>query len=69
MSDFDLYGIFIPSFLVQAIIAYFIYILVSKLTKGLIESGWIAFSGVFNLCLYVLCLVLIHYIFIWFTLE
>ncbi|MBF7682790.1 DUF1656 domain-containing protein [Acinetobacter sp. B5B] len=69
MSDFNLYGVFIPSFLVQAILAYLLFLLVSRCTRVCVERGWIMFVGVFHLCLYVLCLLCVHYIFIWFTVK
>ncbi|ESK38350.1 DUF1656 domain-containing protein [Acinetobacter nectaris] len=66
MSDFDIYGVFVPSFLVQAILAYILFLCVGKITDKLIRDGWVAFSGLFNLCLYLLCLLGIHQAFVWF---
>lgn len=65
MSDFDLYGVFIPSFLVQAILAYFLFVALTYVTDRFDQKGWIAFSGLFKLCLYLLCLLLVHQVFIW----
>lgn len=63
MSDFDVYGVFVPSFLVQAILAYFIFMLFSYVADRLIDmQGW---TGLFKLCLYLLCLLLVHQVFIW----
>ncbi|MBF7691024.1 MULTISPECIES: DUF1656 domain-containing protein [Acinetobacter] len=66
MSDFDIYGVFVPSFLIQAILAYLLFVCVRKVTDRQIQNGWIAFSGVFNLCLYLVCLLVIHQIFVYF---
>lgn len=64
MSDFDLYGIFVPSFLVQAVLAYLIFILIRPFANRCIEQGWVIFLGLFNLCLYLICLFIVHQIFI-----
>lgn len=65
MNDFDLYGVFIPSFLVQALIAYLIFLLATYITDRFDKKGWIAFSGLFKLCLYLVCLLLVHQVFVW----
>ncbi|GAB3051770.1 DUF1656 domain-containing protein [Acinetobacter apis] len=64
MSDFDIYGIFVPSFLIQAILAYVIFVMIRPLTSRFIEQGWVIFLGLFNLCLYLICLFIVHQIFI-----
>lgn len=61
MSDFDLYGVFVPSFLIQAILAYFVFVLMSYLTDRLDMQGW---TGLFKLCLYLVCLLLVHQVFV-----
>lgn len=64
MGELNLYGVYIPTFLVQAILAYIVFRIVGILTNRLIEKGWIGFPGIFNLSLYVLILMLIHSLFI-----
>lgn len=67
MAEFNLYGVFVPSFLIQAILAYIIFLLLGRGTDRLIQQGWIAFPGVFNLSLYMVCLLLTHWVFAQFS--
>ncbi|WP_130803647.1 DUF1656 domain-containing protein [Acinetobacter ihumii] len=66
MGELNLYGVYIPTLLIQAILAYVLFRLVSLLTNRLIASGWIGFPGIFNLSLYILILLLVHYVFLLF---
>lgn len=65
MGEFNAYGVYIPSFLIQAICAFVLFKLVTFWTDRLIAKGWIGFPGVFNLSLYILLLMCMHWIFIW----
>lgn len=64
MGEFNFYDIYIPTLLVQAIIAYVIFRLLSPVINRLTAQGWIAFPSIFHLCFYVLLLWLIHEIFV-----
>jgi len=65
MAEINLYGIYIPILLVQAIIAYILFRLVRPVTDRLAERGWIAVPGIFNLCFYLGILLLVHGLFVW----
>lgn len=67
MGEFNLYGVFVPSFLIQAILAYIGFLLLGRGTDRLIQQGWIAFPWVFNLSLYMVCLLLTHWVFAQFS--
>lgn len=64
MGELNVYGIYIPVFLIQAICAYVVFKLVSILSDRWIDQGWIALSGVFNLCLYLVLLMGVHEVFL-----
>lgn len=66
MGEIDLYGVYIPTLLIQAILAFVLFKMVTLGTNQLIAKGWIGFPGVFNLSLYILLLMLIHWIFVLF---
>ncbi|ENW06429.1 MULTISPECIES: DUF1656 domain-containing protein [Acinetobacter] len=65
MGEINVYGIYIPILLVQAIIAYVIFKLMSPLIDRLVAKEWIALPSIFNLCFYLGLLLLVHWIFIW----
>ncbi len=50
MGEFNVYGIYVPSLLVQALLAYICFRGLSPLTNKLIAQGWIALPSIFNLC-------------------
>ena len=62
MGEFNVYGIYVPSLLVQALLAYICFRGLSPLTNKLIAQGWIALPSIFNLCFYLLLLLVIHQI-------
>lgn len=64
MGELNVYGIYIPVFLMQAICAYVVFKLVSILSDRWIDQGWIALPGVFNLCLYLVLLMGVHEVFL-----
>ncbi|NAR36843.1 DUF1656 domain-containing protein [Acinetobacter haemolyticus] len=65
MGEINLYGIYIPILLVQAIIAYVLFKFASPLTDRLIAKGWIALPSIFNLCFYLGLLLFVHGLFVW----
>lgn len=64
MGEFNFYDIYIPTLLIQALIAYVILKLLGGIIQKWVVQGWIALPGVFNLCLYLILLLLVHQIFI-----
>ncbi|MPW45670.1 DUF1656 domain-containing protein [Acinetobacter guerrae] len=64
MGELNLYGVYVPTLLIQAILAYVLFKIVTLATNRLIEAGWIGFSGIFNLSLYVLMLMIVHWVFL-----
>lgn len=50
MGEFNVYGIYVPALLVQAIFAYICFRWLSPLTNKWIAQGWIALPSIFNLC-------------------
>jgi hypothetical protein len=48
MGEINVYGIYIPILLVQAIIAYVLFKFLSPLIYLLVMKGWIALPSIFN---------------------
>jgi hypothetical protein len=65
MGEMNLYGIYIPILLVQAIIAYVLFKFASPLIDRLVVKGWIALPSIFNLCFYLGLMLLVHWLFVW----
>lgn len=63
MGEFNLYGVYVPTFLVQAILAYLLLKIVNLVTDRWATQGWIALPSIFNLCIYVLLLWGVHHLF------
>jgi len=62
MGEINVYGIYIPILLVQAIIAYVLFKLMSPLIDRLVMRGWIVLTNIFNLCLYLGLLLCMHWL-------
>lgn len=65
MGEMNIYGIYFPILLVQAIIAYVLFKVMSPLIDRLMVKGWIALPSIFNLCFYLGLLLLVHGLFVW----
>ncbi|ENV10796.1 DUF1656 domain-containing protein [Acinetobacter sp. NIPH1876] len=65
MGEMNLYGVYIPILLVQAIVAYVLFKLLSPLVDRLVIKGWIALPSIFNLCFYLGLMLLVHCLFVW----
>ena len=65
MGELNLYGVYVPVLLIQAILAYIIFKVVVLAIDRLDEKNWIALPSIFNLCIYLILLYLIHWVFIW----
>jgi len=64
MGELNLYGVYVPILLIQSILAYLLLQIVMLATDRLVDQGWIAWPCIFNLCLYVLLIFLVHWLFI-----
>lgn len=64
MGEVNFYGVYIPILLIQSILAYGLLRIVMIATDRLVEQEWIAWPSIFNLCLYVVLLFLVHGLFI-----
>ena len=64
MGELNLYGVYVPILLIQSILAYVLLKIVMIGTDRLVEQGWIAWPSIFNLCLYIVLLFLVHWLFI-----
>ncbi|ENX59308.1 MULTISPECIES: DUF1656 domain-containing protein [Acinetobacter] len=65
MGEMNLYGVYIPILLVQAIVAYVLFKLLSPLVDRLVIKGWIALPSIFNLCFYLGLMLMVHCLFVW----
>ncbi|WP_445114814.1 DUF1656 domain-containing protein [Acinetobacter sp. WZC-1] len=65
MGELNIYGVYVPILLVQAILAYALLRLSAVVTDKFIIDGWIAMPAVFSLGLYLILLWLMHGLFIW----
>ncbi|WOE31294.1 MULTISPECIES: DUF1656 domain-containing protein [unclassified Acinetobacter] len=64
MGELNIYGVYVPVLLIQAIIAYLILRLVMILMDRWATQTWIAFPGIFYLAFYIVILWLIHWVFL-----
>jgi predicted PurR-regulated permease PerM len=55
-GEIDLYGIFVPSLLIQALLAYLVLYLCEPSLDRLQAKGWIIMPSLFNLLLYIIIL-------------
>ena len=65
MGEFNVYGIYVPTLLVQGLVAYCLLWFITRYTDRWMEQGSDAFLGLFNFCLYLVLLLLVHWLFIW----
>lgn len=64
MGELNLYGVYVPILLIQSILAYLLLQIVMLATDRLVDQGWITWPDIFNLCLYVVLIFLLHWLFI-----
>ena len=64
MGELNLYGVYVPILLIQSILAYVLLKIVMLGTDRLVDQGWIAWPSIFNLCLSIVLLFLVHWLFI-----
>jgi len=61
MGEFNIYGVYIPSLLILAILSYVLLRISMKFFDKLIKKGWIMAPSFFYLCIYVLILALMQW--------
>ncbi|QPF37730.1 DUF1656 domain-containing protein [Acinetobacter sp. TTH0-4] len=64
MGEINIYGVYVPIFLVQAIFAYLLLQVMRLKTDQWSSQGWIVWPSIFNLCLYIVLLFMIHGLFV-----
>ena len=64
MGELNLYGVYVPILLIQSLLAYFLLQIVMMATDRLVDQEWIAWPSIFNLCLYIVLLFMIHGLFV-----
>ena len=64
MGEVNLYGIYVPILLIQSIIAYGLLQIIMLASNRLVERGWILWPSIFHLCLYILLLFLVYWLFL-----
>lgn len=65
MGELNVYGVYVPIFWFKLILAYLIFRFVVMGINRLVEKDWILFPAIFNLCVYLILLFLMHRLFIW----
>ncbi len=65
MGEVNIYGIYVPMLLIQAIFAYVIFKLCTRLLHRWTAAGWVMLPSIFNLCFYIALLLLTHWLFLW----
>ena len=64
MGELNIYGIYVPILLVQALISYVLLQVLLKVIDRCVDSAWIVLPSVFSLCVYVVILGGVHWLFI-----
>jgi hypothetical protein len=61
MGEFNIYGVYVPTLLVFAILSYIVLRILMIGIDKLIEKGWIPLPSLFYLCIYILILTLMQW--------
>lgn len=61
MGELNIYGVYVPILLIQAVIAYVLLRILMKWLDRLIANDWIIMPNIFYLCIYVLLLGAVHW--------
>ena len=64
MGELNIYGVYVPILLIQAVLAHVLLRIVMFGGDRLVEQRWIAQPNIFYLCVFVVLLWLVHYAFI-----
>lgn len=62
MGELNVYGIYVPVLLIQAVIAYVILRVLMKWLDRLVAHDWIMMPNIFYLCIYILLLGAVHWV-------
>ena len=60
MGELNIYGVYVPILLIQAVIAYVLLRILMKWLDKLVANDWIIMPNIFYLCTYVLLLGAVH---------
>ena len=61
MGELNIYGVYMPILLIQAVIAYVLLRILMKWLDRLVANDWIIMPNIFYLCIYVLLLSAVHW--------
>ncbi|WP_180104891.1 DUF1656 domain-containing protein [Acinetobacter sp. YH12108] len=61
MGELNIYGVYVPILLIQAVIAYVLLRILRKWLDKLVANDWIIMPNIFYLCIYVLLLGAVHW--------
>lgn len=64
MGELNVYGVYVPILLIQAVLAYVLLRVLMRLLDRVVEQGWIPLPHIFYLCVYLVLLWLVHWGFI-----
>ncbi len=67
MGELNIYGVYVPIFLIQAVLAYLLFKVAMLGVDWMVEKDWIILPSVFNLCIYLILLWLMHWVFVVFA--
>ena len=67
MGELNIYGVYVPIFLIQAMLAYLLFKVAMLGVDWMVEKDWIVLPSVFNLCIYLILLWLMHWVFVVFA--
>ncbi|WP_111884872.1 DUF1656 domain-containing protein [Acinetobacter sp. CFCC 11171] len=64
MGELNVYGIYVPILLIQAVLAYLLLRVIMRLLDRWMAQDWVPMSNIFYLGVFVMLLWLVHEIFI-----
>lgn len=64
MGELNIYGVYVPVLLIQAVIAYGALRIVMRYLDRWVEQGWIAMPSIFYLCVFIMLLGLVHWLYV-----
>ena len=64
MGELNIYGVYVPVLVIQAVLAYIVLRLLMLVTDPWVDKGWIFLPSIFYLCLYITVLGMVHWGFI-----
>lgn len=51
MGELNVYGVYVPILLIQAVLAYVVLRVVMRVLDRVVEQGWIPLPNIFYLCM------------------